>query len=339
VRAIRSLLDRFTAPRLSRWLIGISTVLLTGWLQSHLLLAAIHDDGATVRNAVTVYNSPEVRAQLTGATDWVFDQGAALSGGGAQLAPVQAALQGALASGRIPDAAADALVASLVRLRDDALVQFAADAPARPLELELGPLLTSFGITVTPELLTAMGLPATAELAVPILDAGSVDTLRTRYHWAVLLDRWGLPIGALAGVVGIVLARRPLRALSVALMIGGVVCLAAIPLFGVIGDWLVGGGAGPWSPLVAPLVTAGIDQVRPWLLPLAIAGIVAGGALLTLLLVRERRVSTAQGGSGQDERATRPSTPWTNEPDSSVENSLASSTASSIATAGGTSSL
>lgn len=330
---------RIDRPALSRWLIALSLFLLTGWLQAHLVLAALNDDGGTVRNAITVYNSPDVRGQLAGAADWAVTQGATISG--SDLEPLRAALTPVFAGGAIPPAVAEALVAELVATRDDALAQFASSAPARPLSITVMPILTAFGMAIPPEFGASIGL--SADLSLPILDAPSMEAMRTRYHWSVLLDRWGLLAGTVLGAIGVVLARRPLRALAISLMAGGAVCLAAIPLFGLLRDWLVGGGIGAWGALVTPLATSAISEVMPWLLPVGVAAIVAGAGLLAFLLISARR-ATATSPVGapdarQEERAMRPSTPWTNEPDSSVENSLASSTASSIATADGTSSL
>ncbi|GAA1911732.1 hypothetical protein GCM10009775_00380 [Microbacterium aoyamense] len=321
---------RVDRPRLSRWLIALSLFLLTGWLQAHLVLAAVNDDGGTVRNAIAVYNSPDVRAQLGGAADWAVSQGAAITG--KDLAPLQGALAQVFAGGEVPPAVAEALVTELLETRDDALAQFAASTPARPLTIEVLPILTAFGMEIPPEFGASIGL--SADLAFPILDAPSMDAMRTRYHWAVQLDRWGLLAGVVLGAVGIVLARKPLKALAISLMAGGAVCLAAIPLFGLLRDWLLGGGIGAWGTLLTPLVTSAMAELSPWLLPVGIAAIAVGAGLLTFLIVRERRATRPQ-----EERAIRPSTPWTKDPDSSVENSLASSTASSIATADGTSSL
>ena len=314
MRGLRELIGRLNAPRASRWLIGTSIALLTLWLQAHLALAAVHDDGTTVRNALTVYNSGEVRGQLSGAVDWAFAQGAALSPAGAELAPVQAALATALQSGTITAPVSDALVGALVAARDDLLSQFSGDAPTRPLVLEIGPLLAAFDIPVTPELSPSLGLPASASPAIPIADAQTVEVLRQRYNWAVLIDRWALIAGIVAGAAGVILSERPLRTAAIALGIGGAACLLAVPLFGLLTDWLTGGGAGGWSPLVAPLVTSAIDQVRPWLLPLGVAGLIVGAASLVALVILERR-RTAHTRAGvideddQDDRAMRASTP------------------------------
>ena len=310
MRGLRDLIGRLNAPRASRWLIGTSMLLLTLWLQAHLALAALRDDGTTVRNAIAVYNSGEVRGQLGGAVDWVFDRGAELTSADAELAPLHAALGAALQSGTISAPVAEALVHALTAARDDLLVQFDGDAPARALSVEIGPLLTAFEIPVTPELTQSLGLPASAELAIPIADAQTVETLRQRYGWAVLIDRWALLAGIVAGAAGVILSERPLRTLAIVLGIGGVACLVAIPLFGVLTDWLVGGGIGGWSPLVAPLVTAAIDQIRPWLLPLGIGGVIVGAAsFVGLLLLERRRAGSPARVGDQDERAMRASTP------------------------------
>ncbi|SFS04827.1 hypothetical protein SAMN04487846_1876 [Microbacterium sp. cf046] len=310
MRGLRDLIGRLNAPRASRWLIGTSMLLLTLWLQAHLALAALHDDGTTVRNAITVYNSGDVRGQLSGAVDWVFDRGAELSSADAELASVNAALAAALQSGTITAPVSSALVDSLTSARDDLLAQFDGEAPVRGLAIGIGPLLSALEIPVTPELVQSLGLPASAVLAVPVADAQTVEVLRQRYGWAVLIDRWGLLVGMIAGAAGVILSERPLRTLAIVLGIGGALCLLAIPLFGVLNDWLVGGGAGGWSPLVAPLVTSAVDQIRPWLLPVGVGAMIVGAASFVGLLLLERRRSAPRAPEDdQEERAIRASTP------------------------------
>lgn len=241
-------------------------------------------------------------------------------------------------------ATATVLVGALILLRDDALTQFATDAPTHALTIELAPMLGAFGIAVTPELTAALGTAASAALVLPLADAQTVDTLRARYRIAAIVDRWGLVAAAVLALAGIILSRRPLRTLAIALGLTGAASLVALPLFDRLTGWLLGGGAGAWSPLIAPLVESAVAQVRPWLVPIGIGALIAGAAVGAAWFLRERRRATASGIASvptddQPERATRPSTPWTNEPESSVENSLASSTASSIATPEGTSSL
>ena len=280
---------RFNAPRASRWLIGVSLVLLTAWLQAHITLAALHDDGTTVRSAITVYNDDAVRGQVTGVVDWAFSQGATLTGAGAAADDLRGAVVTALGSGQISPPVADALVSGLLRLRDDALAQFAQSGPTTALTLPVGPLLTALGIPVTAETAAQLGIPASADLSIPIVDAQTVDTLRTRYHWAELINTWGLLAAAVLGLAGVFLSPRPLRTLAVTVGLGGVACLVAIPLFGLVEGWLIGGGAGPWSPLLAPLVESAIAELRPWLLPVGIAAVVLGAAGLVGWLVLERR--------------------------------------------------
>lgn len=129
MRSLRSLIGSVNAPRASRWLLATATVLLTAWLQAHILLAAVHDDGSTARHAIAVYNSGDVRDQVSGVVDWALQTGGELSGSGAALAPAQAAIATVLDSGQISAPVADALVGALILLRDDALTQFATDAP------------------------------------------------------------------------------------------------------------------------------------------------------------------------------------------------------------------
>ena len=99
----------------------------------------------------------------------------------------------------------------------------------------------------------------------------------------------GSLLAAVLGLAGIFLSPRPLRTLAITVGLGGVACLIAIPLFGLIEGWLIGGGAGPWSPLVAPLVESAIAELRPWLVPVGIAAVVLGAAGLVGWLVLERR--------------------------------------------------
>ncbi|GAA1988673.1 hypothetical protein GCM10009777_24650 [Microbacterium pumilum] len=291
MRAIARLFTRFNAPRASRWLIATCLVLLTAWLQAHMILAALHDDGTTVRSAIAVYNDDAVRGEVAGVVDWAFTQGATLTGAGAAGDEVRGAVVTALGSGRISAPVADALVGGLLGLRDDALAQFAQAGPTRPLTLQVGPLLAALGIPVTAEVATQLGLPASAELAMPIVDARTVDTLRTRYHWTELIDTWALLAAAVLGLAGVCLSPRPLRTLAITMGLGCVVCLLAIPLFGLIEGWLIGGGAGPWSPLVAPLVQSAIAELRPWLFPLGVAAVVLGVGGLVGWLVLDRRAA------------------------------------------------
>ncbi|GAA1950739.1 hypothetical protein [Microbacterium deminutum] len=292
MRGIAALFTRFNAPGASRWLIAMSLVLLTAWLQAHIMLAALHDDGTTVRSAIAVYNDDAVRGQVTDVVDWAFTQGATLTGAGGNADSVRGAVVDALGSGRISAPVADALVSGLRGLRDDALAQFDRSGPTTALSLHVGPLLTALGIPVTPDVAAQLGVPASAELAIPIADARTVDTLRTRYHWVELINTWGLLVAALLGLAGVFLSPRPLRTLAVTLGLGGVACLIAVPLFGLIDGWLIGGGAGPWSPLVAPLVESAIAELRPWLLPVGVTAIVLGAAGLVGWLVVERRGRT-----------------------------------------------
>lgn len=293
MRYISLLFQRWNAPKLSRFLLWASAALLTAWLQAHLVLAAVHDDGTTVRNAITVYNSGEVRDQVSGAVDWAFDQDASIAGGSPELIATQTAVRAALHGGAISPAVSAALVASLLDMRDDALAQFASSAPTHALTVDLEPLLIALGVEITPELRSAVSastpLAQGATLDLPILAAAQVDTLRTRYHWAVLIDRWGLLVAAVAGFVGIVLARRPLRTFSIALMVGGALAILAIPLFGFLRDWLIGGGIGAWGALMTPLITSAISELTPWLMPLGIAAIVVGAGIFGWLLFAARR--------------------------------------------------
>ncbi|WP_345543218.1 hypothetical protein [Microbacterium jejuense] len=300
MRGILGLITDFSMPRLSRWLIVTSVALLTAWLQAHLLLAVLHDDGSTVRGAITVYDDPAVRSQVSDGVDWLLEQGVAVSGASEVIAPVQQQLHAVLAGGRIPPAAADAITVTLVAVRDEALSQFESTGPTHALAVELGPVLTAFGIALPPEAGQLIGI--SGEFAVPIADAASMDAWRTKYHWTTIIDRWGLLAGAVAGIAGIVLARRPLRAFAIWLVVGGAAALLAIPLFGLLHDWLLAGGAGPWTPLVAPLVTSTLAEVSPWLLPLGIAAVVAGAGLLGWLILRERRSAPrrARGAAPQD---------------------------------------
>lgn len=329
MRGIRSLITDFSMPRLSRWLIVASVALLTGWLQAHLVLAALHDDGGTLRNALTVYNSGEVRGQVGGAMDWVFDQSIAITGSDEVIAPVQQALGAVIASGPMPVAGSEAIIVALLAARDDALGQFDSTGPTHALVIEMGPILHAFGVDLPPEAGAMLGISGT--FGIPVIDATGMASWRIRYHWATLLDTWGLLAGAVAGVLGILLARRPLRAFAIWLMVGGAVALLAIPLFGLLHDWLLGGGVGAWTPLIAPLVTSAVAEISPWLLPLGIAALIAGVGLFGFLIHRDHsaagsavsRTSTPreQGAASpldrestvdqpiHDERATRASTP------------------------------
>lgn len=291
MRSLGNLIANVNRPGISRWLIGTATLLLTLWLQVHIALAALHDDGGTLRNAIGVYNSAEVRSQLGWALDSVFDSGAALSGSGAAVDAIRVPLTAALASGQLTSEATDAIVTVVLATRDDALAQFASDAPARALTLQVGPLLTGFSIALPPEVAAQFGVADPTQITVPVIDAASVETLRTRYHWAVLLDRWGLLVAGACWVVGTVLAPRPLRTLAIGFGIVGASALIALPLFSVVQGWLVGGGAGPWSPLVAPLLENAFAEVTPWLIPLGVAGLVLGAGLgVTLVVLRRRGV-------------------------------------------------
>jgi hypothetical protein len=293
MRGIRGFVGGVNAPHASRWLLVTATVLLTAWLQAHILLAALHDDGGTVRNAIAVYNSGQARDQVAGAVDWALSTGGELSGATTQLAPVKSAIAVMLRSGQISAPVAHALVTELTGLRDDALAQFASDGATHALTIDLAPVLAAFGITATPELAKALGAASASHLSLPLMDAASVQTLRTRYRIAVLLDRWGLLVAAVLALAGVVLSRRPLRTLAIALGIGGVSCLIALPLFNVLDDWLLGGGIGPWSVLVAPLVESATAELRPWLLPLGIALLLAavGAGTAWLFTTRGRTAS------------------------------------------------
>ena len=132
MRAIAELFTRFNAPGASRWLIATSLVLLTAWLQAHIVLAALHDDGTTVRSAIAVYNDDAVRGQVTDVVDWALAEGATLTGAGADADAVRGAVVTALGSGQISAPVADALVSGLLGLRDDALAQFAQSGPTSP---------------------------------------------------------------------------------------------------------------------------------------------------------------------------------------------------------------
>lgn len=186
---------------------------------------------------------------------------------------------------------------ALLELRDDAHTQFASPGPTHALTLRAEPLLSALGITVTPELRAALGLPADTALEIPLQSAKQVEELRTRYTWAVLINRWGLVVGAVAGLVGLILARRPLRTFSIALVIGGALCFVAIPLFSLLHDWMIGGGVGAWGPLLTPLVTAAMAEIRPWLVPIGIASVVTGAALFGWVLYRSRTARVASAGA------------------------------------------
>lgn len=308
MRRLRGLVNGMNAPRSSKWLIGIALTLVTLWLQAHLALAALRDDGSTLRNAIAVYNSAEVRAQVSGAADWVLDQGSALGVGSVAVDPIREGLAAALTGGELPAPASDAIVRALLAARDDAVAQFSSDAPTHALTLPVGSIAAAFGIVLPPEVLAQAGLGA--DISIPVISASEMDTWRTRYHWAQIIDRWGLLAALVAGVVGIVLARRPLRAFSIALVAAGALCLAAIPLFGVLQDWLVGGGAGAWGPLVTPLATSAMAELRPWLVPVGIAAIAAGAGLFAFLLYRERRTAaSARPEKAQDAARPAPAAP------------------------------
>lgn len=290
---VRSLFTRWDAPRLSRTLIAISLALLTAWLQAHLLLAALRDDGTTLRGAVQVLGSQDARAQVGAVTDWMLAHGADLTGQEAAIEPVRAAVAAALASGPMPAAAQEVLVGTILSLRDDAIAQFDSDEPARALTVSLAPVLDALSVPVPPDLAATMGVDA--ELTVPIMTAQGVDSWRGRYRIAQLLDAWGLLAAGITGFVGVLLAPRPLRAFAVGLVVGGALALGAVPLFGLLQSWLIGGGAGPWGPLVTPVVTGAIAELSPWLVPAGVAAIASGAGLLTWWVVRERR---ARGSAG-----------------------------------------
>ena len=288
---VRALFTRWDAPRLSRVLIALSLALLAAWLQAHLLLAALRDDGTTLHGAVEVLDSGDARAQVGAVTDWVLTQAGALTGGDAALKPVRDAVTAVLATGPLPAGAQDAIVGTLLDLRDDAVSQFTSVAPAQALAVPLAPLLGALGVEVPPDLPATLGVDAS--LTVPVMTAEGVDSWRGRYHLAVLLDTWGLLAAGVAEFVGVLLSPRPLRAFAVGLRVGGALALAAVPLFGLLQTWLLGGGAGPWGPLVTPVVTGAIAEISPWLVPGGIAAIVVGAGLLAWWIVRERR-----GGAG-----------------------------------------
>lgn len=271
----------------SATLIAVATAVLAAWLNAHVLLAAVHDDGTTIKNALTVVNSSDARTQLVG----LIDQAGSLAGGLPELTAVGKAI---VSAPKLDPKVSDAITSALVSARDSALVQLSGDGPAKDITIPMKPVLQALGIPVTQKSLKQLGISSSSGFDVPVVPAAQVPQLRLRYLWTTLLDQWGLILAAVLGVIGVVLSPRRWRTLTVMFALGAVVCLTAPLVFHAVGDWIAGGGIGAWSALVGPLLTGAVSQLEPWLLPVGIAaGAVAAGLLVwdVVRLVRTRTPS------------------------------------------------
>ncbi|MWC00137.1 hypothetical protein [Agromyces seonyuensis] len=267
----------------SAWLLGVASLVLTGWLQAHLAIAAIHDDGTTLRNALAVVDDSAMRSAFGGVLS------SAVAGAG-DAPEVQTAIGAIETAPALSGPVADALAATVLDARDQVFAQFErpAGTPATAISVPLGPLLGALGIPVTPETLAAAGLAADADpaaLSYPLIDAATVDVLQQRYGWLAFLDAWGLLIAGVAAAAGVAISAKPLRTAAIALVLAGIVCLMAPILFGLLHDWIAGGGIGAWSLLAGPLLDSAVGELTPWLLPIGIVAAVLGAGLLALLIV------------------------------------------------------
>lgn len=290
------MLTRFTHAKLSHLLIAVATIMLTGWFQAQIANAALVEDGANLHHAIAVIDDSEMRGALANGLQSVMttigraDQGQQLG---------QAVREAPTLGGPV----GDVLVSSILTARDQIAVQL--DLPKgekyTAVNIPMVPILNAFGVPITQEQIDEVGFGQLVQY--PVLTAQSMQVVAQFDTWLRFADTWGLLIGIVAGIAGVLLARKPLRALGVLSGIIAVIAFTAPFLFSWLQSISVGGKLGSLGVLLNPLWEAADSASRPWVLPVGIVGLLAAVGFIVLdVRTRKHRAAAASGHEREHER-------------------------------------
>lgn len=277
------------------------------WMQAHAVIAALHDDSTIVGLAGAALAEPAVRDNIRTFTTDAVVRTANSRGIDLSDSPTLLLVTSALTSKKAVTASAPAWTAATSQLRASLVARLDADDPAldaKPLTLDLGPVVRAAGLTVPPALTKALGIaPASKSLDVQVATGDQMRTIQTRYGYLVLIDRWAgwLSLALLAGAL--LLSRHRVRTLTIAAAIGVAAALAVRPVLERVGEWLT--GLGDWGVLARPLTDAVGVHAGPLSSTVATwCGVVAALGFLTMIGMRilayqaARASRTAPTGTG-----------------------------------------
>lgn len=288
------MITRFRGARISRILIIVSTLMLTGWFQAQLAQAALHEDGSNLHHALAVADDPALRSGLATGLDSIMK----IVGTPEQAQQLGAVLQ---STPSLDGPVSEALISGILQARDELAVQLELPEGVEyhDVSIPMVPILNAFGIPVTQEQIDEVGFGQLVQY--PVLTAKSMGQVAKFYDWLQFAGSWGLLIGAVTGIAGIALSPRPLRTLGAFAAIVAVVAFTAPLLFSWLRSLISAGKLGAVGVLVDPLSVAAENASRPWLLPIGIVAGLAAAGLLVLGIVRRRRTA-ADAAEADDDR-------------------------------------
>jgi hypothetical protein len=269
----------------------VSLAILAGltWMQAHAVIAALHDNSTIVRLARASLADPAVRDDIRTFTSDAVVRTAKSRGIDLSDSPVLLLVTSALTSQKAVASSAPAWIAASSQLRASLVSRLDSDDPAldaKPLRLDLGPVIRATGLTVPPALATALGMSANGRvLNVQVATGEQMRTIHTRYGYLRLIDRWAgwLSLALFAGAL--LLARHRVRTLTIAAAIGVAAALAVRPLLERVGEWLT--GLGDWGVLARPLTDAVGVHAGPLATTVATwCGVVAGLGVVTMIAMK-----------------------------------------------------
>jgi hypothetical protein len=269
----------------------VSLAILAGltWMQAHAVIAALHDNSTIVRLARASLADPAVRDDIRTFTSDAVVRTAKSRGIDLSDSPVLLLVTSALTSQKAVASSAPAWTAASSQLRASLVSRLDSDDPAldaKPLRLDLGPVIRATGLTVPPALATALGMSANGRvLNVQVATGEQMRTIHTRYGYLRLIDRWAgwLSLALFAGAL--LLARHRVRTLTIAAAIGVAAALAVRPLLERVGEWLT--GLGDWGVLARPLTDAVGVHAGPLATTVATwCGVVAGVGVVAMIAMK-----------------------------------------------------
>lgn len=269
----------------------VTLAILAGlaWMQAHAVIAALHDDATVVRLAGVALANPAVREDIRTFTTDAVIRTAKSRGIDLSDSPALLLITSALTSKTAIAASRPAWTQATSQLRVSLVSRLDSDDPAqnaKPLTLDLGPVVKASGLTVPPALSSALGLGATGKaINVQVATGEQMESLHTRYGYLRWIDRWAgwLSLGLLA--LALLLSRHRVRTLTIGATIGLVAALAVRPLLERVGGWLT--GLGDWGVLARPLTDAVGVHAGPLASTVATwCGVVAALGLVTIIAMR-----------------------------------------------------
>jgi hypothetical protein len=297
-------------PPLRSLLVTLAVLAGLTWMQAHAVIAALHDHSTIVRLAGAALAEPAVRDNIRTFTTDAVVRTAKSRGIDLSDSPALLLVTSALTSKKAVAASAPAWTAATSQLRASLVGRLDADDPAmdgKPLTLDLAPVVRAAGLTVPPALASAVGMDKTSKaLNVQVATGDQMRTIRNRYGYLVLIDRWAgwLSLALLAGAL--LLSQHRVRTLTIAAAIGVAAALAVRPVLERVGEWLT--GLGDWGVLARPLTDAVGVHAGPLSSTVATwCGVVAALGALTMIGMRilayraarpSRTAPTGTGGTG-----------------------------------------